>query len=190
MFTNNPLFGINIFGLPSNDKFLWFENLAMQLKNSRLKIKRADKHIADLDARIGALPNSDIATIEINSDGKTKSSNTTLQIAPPWMTSPLSLETLYTTSSAPSTMLGWKPSVDFCLRRSAGSPSFLYIPPATPSKVRFQEAHRHRPPRTIRPYRPQDKTLRWRQFCHLAHSQTRHSRQTSAIDSSGLLLLH
>src|ERR1700687_4611364 len=41
----------------------------MQLKDSRLKIKRADEHIADLDARIGALPNSDIATVEINPEG-------------------------------------------------------------------------------------------------------------------------
>jgi len=40
----------------------------MQLKNSRLKIQGADKHIADLDARIGGLPNSDIATVEINPD--------------------------------------------------------------------------------------------------------------------------
>jgi hypothetical protein len=41
----------------------------MQLKTSRLKINRADKHIADLDVRIGALPHSDIATVEINPEG-------------------------------------------------------------------------------------------------------------------------
>ena len=38
----------------------------MEFAEARLKIKRADKHIADLDARIAALPDSDVATVEIN----------------------------------------------------------------------------------------------------------------------------
>ena|SRR5450432_1982783 len=41
----------------------------MIFKHSRLKIERANKHIADLDARIGSLPDSNVATIEINPDG-------------------------------------------------------------------------------------------------------------------------
>jgi hypothetical protein len=36
---------------------------------SRLKIERANKHITDLDQRIGSLPDSDVATVEINPEG-------------------------------------------------------------------------------------------------------------------------
>ena len=38
-------------------------------KSARLKLDRADKHISDLDARVRALPDSDVATVEINPDG-------------------------------------------------------------------------------------------------------------------------
>src|SRR5690349_7827381 len=41
----------------------------MHFRDARLKIQRANKHITDLCSRIASLPNSDVATVEINPDG-------------------------------------------------------------------------------------------------------------------------
>src|SRR6266853_6862605 len=41
----------------------------MLFRDSRLKIERANKHVADLDCRIRALPDSDLVTVEINPNG-------------------------------------------------------------------------------------------------------------------------
>jgi hypothetical protein len=47
---------------------MFHESLAMLLKDSRLKIKRANKHIADIEARIVLLHETDTATVDINPD--------------------------------------------------------------------------------------------------------------------------
>jgi hypothetical protein len=43
--------------------------LFRMFEDARLKLKRADKHLTDLQARIAALPDFDVATVEINPEG-------------------------------------------------------------------------------------------------------------------------